>query len=321
MRRIGGFVLLGVGAFLVTMAALLKFYAYPSLAVVPLDQDSVSRSLGEGVTYFSIADREEKVDTLTSTIRVVGDVEAADEAGDNVAVWDKSTVTTTSDGTVISAETVRSAFDRTTGMQVDCCDASTDGEPTDFDGLIFKFPFNTQKQSYDFWDGDLMDTVPFHYDGEEELMGLDTYRFTQTIDPVQVGERNLPSSLVGEDPGDMLMTQEYYGNSRTYWVEPETGVIIKALEEPNSTFRYGGEDVVTATSGTTNYPDDQVQANIDEYKPLAGQLGLVRVVLPLIGLVAGIALLLGGAVLVALGRRNSERDTEQAPAGKPATES
>jgi len=299
MRRIVGLVLLGLGAFLLTMAALLKWYAYPTLAVVPLDQDSVTISTGEGMTYFSAADRVEKTDTLTSTLRTIGDVKAAEDHGDNVAVWDKSTVTTTTDGTVISAETIRVAFDRNTGEAVDCCGENTNEEPTEFEGLTFKFPFNTQKESYDFWDGDLGEPRPMDYDGIEKIDGLTTYRFTQTIEPEMIRTRDLPSSVLGEEPGSMLTAEEWYGNQRTYWVEPETGVIIDAEENPNDVFRYAGEERVVATRGTTGYDDDQVQANIDEYESKASQLHLVRSILPLAGLIVGLLLLLAGAAVVA----------------------
>jgi hypothetical protein len=313
MRRIAGFVLLGLGAFLLAMAGLLKWYAYPTLAVVPLDQDSVTISTGEGMTYFSAADRVEKTDTLTSTLRTIGDVKAAEDQGDNVAVWDKSTVTTTSDGTVISAGTIRVGFDRNTAEAVNCCDENTDDEPTEFKGLTFKFPFDTQKHSYDFWDDDLGKAVAMQYDGIEKIDGLTTYRFTQTIEPTQIGTINLPSSVLGETPGSMLSAEEWYGNQRTYWAEPETGVIIDAEENPNSTFKYNGEERVVATRGTTGYDDDQVQANIDEYKSKAGQLHLVRSILPLAGLILGLVLLLAGAAVVAL-RRSRESGAPDAAA-------
>jgi hypothetical protein len=309
MRRIAGFVLLGLGAFLLAMAALLKWYAYPTLAVAPLDQDSVTISAGQDMTYFSAADLEEKTDTLTSTLRDIGDVKSAEDRGDNVAIWDQSTVTTTSDGTVIAADTIRVPFDRTSAEAVSCCDANTNEEPTDFKGLTFKFPFNVQKHSYDFWDSSLGRAVPMQYDGIEKINGLTTYRFTQTIEPEQIGTMDLPSRVLGETPGSMLTAEEWYGNQRTYWAEPETGVIIKAIENPDDVFRYAGEERVVATRGTTGYTDDQVQANIDEYKSKSGQLHLVRSILPLAGLILGLLFLLAGAAVVALykGRQETEQ--------------
>ena len=59
MRRLLGPILVGVGAFALVMAALLKFYVYPSLSVAPADQSSVSTSFGEQMTYFDVGTRTE----------------------------------------------------------------------------------------------------------------------------------------------------------------------------------------------------------------------------------------------------------------------
>jgi len=312
-------VLLGLGTFLITMAALVKWYAYPTLAVVPLDHTAVSTSVGQDMTYFSAADLEEKTDTLTSTLRVVGDVKAAQEEGDDVAVWNKSTVTTTSDGTVISAETIRVPFDRTSAESLDCCDANVDDVATNFDGLVFKFPFNTQKQAYPWWDEDLGTTVELQYDGTEEIDGLTTYRFTGTVDPTAIGTQALPSRVIGLPEGSMVTTEEWYANGRTFWVEPETGVIIKAIENPNTVFRYQGEDKVIKTRGTTGFDDETIQANVDEYKSKATQLHLLRVLLPNGGVALGVlALLVGGFVVASTGRARRKAEVAAKPAAANA---
>jgi hypothetical protein len=316
MRRIVGFVLLGLGAFLLTMSLLLKVYAYPSLAVAPLDQETTTTSIGVDMAYLSVAARAQLTDTLTSTIHVVGDVKAAEDKGDNIAIWNQATSTTTSDGTVISTETIRVPFDRTTGQAVDCCGAYTQENqdppvPTKFDGLNFKFPFNTQKHSYDWWDGDLGRSVPIEYDGVEKLDGLLTYRFTQTIEPEQVGTTPIPSKLLGEPAGQMLTAQEWYSNQRTYNVEPETGAIVKAVENPNSVFMYNGEQRLIKTQGTTGFTDGQVKDNIKEYKDKGSQLHLVRVVLPLAGLILGLLFVLVGAAVIAVARRRDNDSLDE----------
>ena len=74
------------------MALLARFYAYDRLAVVPLDQDTVSVSEGPGATIFDIASQQEITVDLVSTRNVVGDVEASEEASDelgrDIAVWE-----------------------------------------------------------------------------------------------------------------------------------------------------------------------------------------------------------------------------------------
>ncbi len=321
MRRIVGLVLIGLAGFLLTMTALVKWYAYPRLAVVPLDQDSVSVSVGEDMTYFDRGTLSEQNDTLTSTLRTIGDVEASEDQGDNTAVWDQSTTTVrSSDGEAISVGTIRAAFDRTGGDAVDCCDANIDDEPVTYEGNIFKFPFNSpQDDSVMWWDEDLRRANPMTYEGEEEVLGLNTYKYSQSIEPEQIGTIDVPPGVLGEEGDEVLTAEIYFGVDRTYWVEPETGVIMKAQTEPNQTLRYNGEDRVIATRGTTGYPDSQVQDNIDEYKPLGSQLHLLRVTLPIIGIAGGLLSLVVGALLVLTGRSardedEDERDEETVPA-------
>ncbi len=102
-----GFILTGVGVFFLALALLARFYAYDRLAVVPLDQDTVSVSEGPGATIFDIATQQEITVDLVSTRNVVGDVEASEEAsdelGEDIAVWE-TLVYTDEPGAVVSTE-------------------------------------------------------------------------------------------------------------------------------------------------------------------------------------------------------------------------
>ena len=53
MRRILGPLLVGVGCFLIVAALLVRFYAYPKLAVAPVNQNSVTKLQAEGATFFN----------------------------------------------------------------------------------------------------------------------------------------------------------------------------------------------------------------------------------------------------------------------------
>jgi hypothetical protein len=298
MRRAIGWLLLGFGAFALVTAAMLKFYAYPKLAVVPLDQDSVTTSFGKGMTYFDVGTRKQVTGDLTSTIRVVGNVASAQSHGHDVAVWDKSTVTTTDNGaTMVSAAKMRAAFDRASGEAVNCCGENKDGTPVKYDGLVFKFPFNTQKHTYKWWDEDLQEARPMTYEGTEKIDGATTYRFEGTIKPTSIATLKVPSGVVGQTPGSMVEVQEYYSTHRTYWVEPETGALIKAVEEPYTTLRVGGVDKVIATAGTTGFDDKTIKDFADEYKADAAKLRIVRLTGPLVLMVLAVLALLVGTVV------------------------
>ena len=58
MRRILGPLLFGLGVFLLVGGLLLRFYAYPRVAVAPIDQNSVTKLEATGATLFDTSDAE-----------------------------------------------------------------------------------------------------------------------------------------------------------------------------------------------------------------------------------------------------------------------
>lgn len=281
------------------MAGLVKWYAYPTLAKVPVDQSSVSKSFGSGMTYFDKGSLSEKTDDLTTTIRIVGDVEAAQKQGHNVVVWDKSSMTTNSAGGLLAVDTQRIAFDATTALATDCCGTKSGEDPTVYKGLLVKFPMNTQKTTYQWWDDSLKATTPMKFDKVDNIGGLTVYKFTNEIPKTKVGTIDVPSGVLGEKEGQGLLTADMmYSNMREYWAEPETGALVKVLEHPDTTVAYNGTDRFTATKGVSGFPDDAIAKNVKDYKALGGQLHLVRVTLPIVGLIAGLLSLIAGLLVV-----------------------
>ena len=70
--------MIALGIFFVGIAALAKFYAYPTLAVAPADQVAHTVSEGPDATIFSVADLAEKQGvTLEARRTVRGDAKAA----------------------------------------------------------------------------------------------------------------------------------------------------------------------------------------------------------------------------------------------------
>jgi hypothetical protein len=337
-----GVVCVALGAFLLVLAGMAKWYAYDRLAVVPLDQnttaataddpdaDKQSESYGPDATYLKVTKAGASIenDDLVSIRRVVGQVEASQEASDeldqDIAIWETYSFSNPAedkynDDSPLSGRIDLVAFDRTTGEAVDCCDTLTQagmdletGEPLPprpltFEGHYFKLPFNTQKQEYLFWDGSLEKATPLVFEDEEEIEGVTVYRFKQTIEPTDIdlqasrGESeftSVPGSLVGRPDKPSVKTNRMYSNVRTLWIEPETGVIIKAEEEQLTTLDVAGEPVATITEVTIGYDEATIAANADTYGSLSSQLKLIRVTVPVVGLTVGLLLVLIGALLL-----------------------
>lgn len=304
MRGKLGPILSGIGGFLLVIGILLNVYAYPKLATAPMDQDSISKLFGPDATVFDTdpSSLKEINTDLTTTAQTLGDVEAAEEAGDNIRVWVNSTSTKSADGVVRSRSVERVAFDGFTGEAVNCCNAfseTTQGQPESvtFEGQVFKFPFQTEKKTYKWWDGTLKRAIDAKYEREETLEGLNTYVFVQTIEPEVWTQQEVPADVVGESGDGAVTADRTYGNVRTFWVEPETGVVIKRVEQQWAALQIDGEDRTTLTDVETAFTDETVQANIDDYGAKASQLKLIRSTLPLVLGIGGLVLLIVGFLL------------------------
>ncbi len=175
-----------------------------------------------------------------------------------------------------------------------------------FEGQFFKMPFDTQKTTYQWWDGSLREATDMVYQDTEEIDGLTTYRFEQVIPPTDIADQELPASVTGFE--DDVIADRMYSNTRTLWIEPETGAVIKAQEDQLTTFDYEGEPLITATDATIGYNEETVQFNVEYYESDASQLALVRFWVPVFSLF-GLVFIAVGIFLLVTGRRRSRSGT------------
>jgi LPXTG-motif cell wall-anchored protein len=301
MRRILGPVLVGLGCFFLAVALLVRFYAYPELAVAPVNQNSVTKLQAEDATYFNTATLSEEQTDLSVQNLTLGDAEATEEAGDDVRVWFGSTSIRADDGTIISRSQERVAFGANDGAAINCCDAfteTTEGERTaaNREGQVYKLPFNTQKKTYDWWDNTLGEPVDMKFVEETDVDGLRVYKFQSNVPRTQVGTREVPGSIVGSDE-PAVVVNTMYENTKTLWVEPETGAIVDRNESTSTTLEYEGEDAVTATEADLEYTDETVAKNVKDLGDKGRQLGLARTTGPIVLGILGLLLLVAGILL------------------------
>ncbi len=121
------------------------------------------------------------------------------------------------------------------------------------DGLTYRFPFDTEKKTYPYFDPIAQKAFDANYDGEEDVNGLTTYRFTQNVgydadgklvEPVKYaslydddedGQVTAPAGMWGlpGDPDEPITMTRYYAAQRTFWVDPVSGTIVKSKEHAN----------------------------------------------------------------------------------------
>src|SRR5215475_9783615 len=292
MRRITGLVLVGLGVFLVSTAILARVYVLDQVRVTPIDQYAQTVGPGTG-TYFDPPTLSEKQSDLVARRTLKGDVAASNET---TGVWDVSVVVQTADGALVRATIDRVAFDRKSGESVHCCGEAVDAEPTPHEGMSYKFPFSTEKKTYQFWDVNSRRAFPAQYVSEEKIQGLTTYKFVQEIPTLELRKQEGAGSLVGEPPS--FQPPVMYSNTRTAWVEPTTGIIVKGNEQARTTLRNSaGEDKVTVLQADLTFNEDTQKAQAKLARDGITKINLVKWVVPIVGLVLGLAFVVVGLLL------------------------
>jgi hypothetical protein len=280
-RAIVGATLAGVGALLFVLALMVHFYVAPTLSIAPIDQDSVTRLEAKGATVFDTATLKPITTDLSIAAHTVGDVKATEAAGGDARVWANSTTVTSSDGIVRSQTTKHAAFDGKTseGLNLTCkgCENfySTEKDAkvaTKLTGLLYKWPFGTEKKTYQVWDDTAAKAVPTRYTGTTTIEGLKMYIFENDVPATVVGSREVPVSVFGLPGTDNVTADSYYQNHSVYYIEPVTGAIVNQVSDTKSWFAYDGNELVT-TQARITYTPQQVKDMV--HKTLGNQPSLL----------------------------------------------
>jgi hypothetical protein len=335
MRRVFGYGLLVLGVCLVALAPVVKWLVAPAVIKVPLTiPEKYTHIIGQGDNVQYLDATQGKVVTISVhvTRTIIGDIGKDSGGDDKVAVYDESLCLTRDDGShpgcvskvdqrLITNTTDRVAIDRKTAMAVNDPKyrANVNGDPTiQHKGLSYEFPIDTEKKSYPFFDTVVGDAFPMDYVDTEKLEGLTVYKFVQKVVNQPVYTNGVLPSL--------------YSNTRTVWVEPTTGVIIKGQEEltqtltglasldPNSALRDPALQNVLALHGTLTFTPATVHNQGLLAKDYLPKVHLARTWLPLIALIVGVLALAGGILLLVSGRRQPPPSAELAPPPPPDAE-
>jgi hypothetical protein len=322
VAKVFSIICVGLGALLIVLAAMLKFYAVPALAKAPLSPGessggvSITHQAGVAVKLFDPSTLKERKDVALMVTRYTkGDVagsQTPDAKSADVAIWDSFSRVEDNKGVIVSASTERYAFNRVTSELVNCCGGNVDGDEVTFSGLSpLKFPMFTQAQDYPYFDSSTKKTINMAYTGPDTIDGLPTYKFVGTVEPTQTGVLQVPGALVGS-PDPAYSAPRFYSLRLTLQVEPITGAILLGSAEQLQTLRGpDGTDQVTLIQATITSTPEDVQATVDVVKPQVALLALLNNVVPIAGLVLGVILLAVGILLAIVGRRKAARGPNQ----------
>lgn len=293
MRKKVGTTLSVLGGFLVLVALLGMFYAPGPLMKTPLDVDNTTDLSGTG----QLGGESTPVKAFSVTYT---DSEKSD---DDVVVWVNSSCLVVDEGDIdgcvsaddpqerlLSATTDNFATDRYTALAVND-PKYLPAEAEEHEGLVNKWPFESEKKTYPYWDNLVGDTVDAVYDRTEEVLGLETYVYKVSIS-------DAPIEITDGVPGT-------YDDEKEIWVEPVTGAIV---DQSDSQVRYG-EDGEEALALELSFTDEEVEESVDDAEANASKLNLVTKTVPLIGFVVGIPMALIGIALLVMARRNEKDET------------
>lgn len=302
-RKWFGLVLLGLGAFLLVVGTLCVAWAPDVVKRTPLDVSQETHLEGtvqklDGATGALGPVTPVKVLSLTNT-----DTDASD---DDVVVWVQSSCVwmdiddapecppTLPDGEadprIVTVDYDVFASDRYTAVPVNDEKYFVDAEmPEDWlphEGFVNKWPFDTDKDAdYTYWDGTMGEAVPAVFVREDNLLGIDVYVYTITIEDAAI-------EVAEGTPGT-------YDNQIEIWVEPRTGAIQQQTQDQQR-YLEDGTQVLDLKIGFT---EDQQEAFKTDAEDNLFLLDLILVYLPILGFVGGALCLIAGAALLLTARR------------------
>ncbi|MEV5574960.1 DUF3068 domain-containing protein [Spirillospora sp. NPDC052269] len=312
MRRSLALVLVVAGAFLTTLAPLIRFYVSEQVVQAPLNRYERVRLEAQNASLFDMAKLKLRTGvTLVADSTIRGDVKANGGNG-RIAVWDSSTtITDKSTGKQVDLQAYRMAFDRRTGLLVNCCGVNVGGDVNvRMFGYGLLFPIaDVHKRDYPFYDTTTRRTLPMRFSGEEEVAGIRVYRFVQEVPLVKVESMNNVKL-----PGDMLglgkdaypqRVDRYFEAVNTQWVDPRTGVPVKQEQKITQSLRTrdGLGRLIVADADMVTVPADQKHlADLSEESALA--IGWTRIYGPALALLVGLGMLGTGSTMTLLRRRD-----------------
>lgn len=338
MVRLAALAIIGLGSALLIAGLLLSTYTAGKIRKIPLDIDQTLVSTGTGTALDPaslsgekfVVDRdvplvsqqamtvEAPANAQVVTFQVGTTVRRSDKQKDNgllLAMVDNVTMNRSTAEAVSDDERPGGSVQRPRTIEDDK-PATNIALP--HDGLSYRFPFDTEKKSYPFFDPIAQRAFDANYDGEDDVNGLTTYRFTQNVgydadgklvEPIKYaslydknedGQVTARAELWGldGDPMEPITMTRFYAAQRTFWVDPVTGTIVKSSEHAN---HYYARDPLKPEAAVVDYTVTSTEQTVEEQVAAAraerDRVALWSRILPISLAAAGLVILVGGALL------------------------
>jgi hypothetical protein len=301
VRKVLGSVLIALGVCGLVLAILLPTYVVSAASKTPLDLNITQISSGPAKLLDASTNEIHSVN-LRATRIVRTDSHASDGKNTTVdeslciviVIGDTPNCVTSADpqNRLLSFTTDRVTADRKTGESVHVAkykEAVNGDTSVRHTGLTYKFPIPTKKQTYQFYNPDVLIAAPATYEGTSKIKGLTVYKFV-SVTPTQ------KYMIQGIAPGK-------YDDTRTVYVEPQTGAIINGVERQVQTL----DDGTVALDVTFTFDQSAIDYQANYSKDKIDQLNQAKVLGPIVAGVVGLLLILGGVFVLRGGRGAGRR--------------
>ncbi|WP_160117981.1 DUF3068 domain-containing protein [Mycobacterium sp. MFM001] len=339
MLRIAACGIMGLGAALLIAALLLWTYTASRITKIPLNLDTTLISDGSGTAldpaslsgdHFVVDKNVPLVSQQQISVESPANADVVTfQVGTSVRRTDKQKDTglllALVDTVTINRKTAMAVSDETHpgGAVQKPRTINDDNPPTNIalphDGLSYRFPFHTEKQTYSYFDPIAQKAFDANYSAEEDVNGLTTYKFTQNVgydddgklvDPVKypslyANDEDSKATATAamwdvpsDNPDEKITMTRYYAAQKTFWVDPESGTIVKEEVHANHYFARDPlkpEVALADYKVTTN--EETIEAQVNAARNERDRLALWSRVLPITFTAAGLIALIGGVLL------------------------
>jgi hypothetical protein len=351
MLRIAACGTIGLGAALLIAALLLSTYTSSRITKIPLSIDATLVSEGSGTALDAVslssdhvvvnqnvplvAQQQLSVESPANaevvTLQVGSSVRRSDKQKDTgllLAIVDTVTLNRKTAQAVSDDSHPGGAVQKPRGVNDE---SPPTAMPLRHEGLSYRFPFHTERKTYPYFDPIAQKPFDANYEGEEDVNGLTTYRFTQTVGINSEGKLVAPVryvSLYGADedgkittsaqmwgvpgePDEQITMTRYYTAKRTFWVDPVSGTIVKETDQANHYYARDAlkPEVTLADYKVTSTPET-VESQVNSARDERDRLALWSRVLPITFTAVGLIALIGGAVLASFSLRTESALTD-----------
>jgi hypothetical protein len=323
MRKGFGYLLLGLGFFALVLTVLLPTVVVSKSKKTPLDLNITQVSSGPGKILDSATLQTKEVQ-LRATRVVKTDTSASN--GTNTTVLETLCIVIVDGNTpncvtkddpqqrLMSVSRDRVTADRKNAESVHVAKYGEFVEnfgkvdtSVRHVGLSYKWPIDAKKQTYQFFQPDVEKAFPAVYSGTDKIAGLTVYKYVCDT---------------GTQPYKVLGTLDgTYNDTRTVWVEPRTGAIIKGIEHQVQHITDTNDPTgpgILALDTTLTFDQSAIDYQANYAKDKINQLKMAQVWGPLITGILGVAALVGAYFLLRTRRAGGGDSGGEGRHGHPA---